>query len=683
MLDSNMRPNLRDRPPAGVEPDIPGQRELSELLRASEARIRLAADAGALGLWTWDPEADCVEPENDRAYEIFGLAPTGNALNASCLVSAYLHEDDVSTFERAAAATLDTGQPFFFQGRIYRRPDRELRWVELNGRLQAASNGRPALIVGTTADITARKQAEERERQAVTAAFAAAEASAKFRTFFEQGAGFAGVLALDGTVIEVNRFSLDASGFAREQIVGKKFWECGWWAEAPELVDLVRKGVARAVEGHLFRVETPYFLADGRQRIVDMTISPVLDDLGRVLFVAPTGIDISQRKQAEKDLQRLAEDLAEANRNKTEFLAVLAHELRNPLAPIRNGLEILRTAHAGDAITNKVGDMMARQIAHLVRLIDDLLDVARINSGKVTLKKTHVEIGAVINAALETTLPAIEAADHELTVQVHDDRTVLFADPSRLAQVIGNLLNNASKYTPRGGHIHLAAQVEEDQIVISVADNGMGISEEHLASIFGLFHQEDRNRDRADGGLGVGLSLVRRLVELHGGVVTADSQGPGRGSIFRVRLPVERQLPLGQMSEANQADGASARGLRVLIVDDNTDAAVTLSLLLQQRGHCTEVASDGHQALQVAESFRPGIIFLDLGMPVMNGYEVARKIRKIGGLDKVPCVALTGWGTEKDRTRSREAGICRHLTKPVSIDEIERALSELADNPPA
>ena len=519
--------------------DIPGQRELAELLRASEARMRLAADAGDLGLWTWDPAADCVELENDRAYEIFGLVPSDHPVNAACMVREYLHEEDVQTFERAAAATLTEGAPFFFQGRIYRHPDRDLHWVELNGRLQPASPTRPAQIIGTTADITSRKQAEARERRAVSAAFAAAEASAKFRTFFEQGAGFAGVLSLDGTVIEVNRFSLQASGFEREDVIGRKFWECDWWAPSPLLVAHVRDAVARAITGELVREETPYFIADGSERLVEMTIAPVTDDTGAMLFVAPTGVDITERKRAEQELARLAADLEEANRHKTEFLAILAHELRNPLAPLRNGVGLLRSACSDDPANLAIVDMMSRQISHLVHLTEDLLDIARINNGKVVLKKTQVKLSQVIRAAVEATLPAVEAAGHVLHVNVNDEIS-LDADPTRLAQIIGNLLNNAVKYTPPGGRIDLATQVEGDKAVVTIADNGAGIAPEHLTSIFRLFHQECRNRDRADGGLGVGLSLVRRLVELHGGSVTASSPGPGRGSTFSVRLPMRR-----------------------------------------------------------------------------------------------------------------------------------------------
>src|SRR5215468_9490550 len=305
--------------------DVPEQRELVELLRATEARIRLTAAAGALGLWTWDPEADCVTPENDRAYEIFGFPATGFQFPAACMVREHVHPDDVEAFERAAATTLQTATPFFFQGRIYRFPNRELRWIELNGRLQPARNGEPAKIVGVSADITLRKEAEERERDAVAAAVVAAEANAKFRTFFEQGAGVAGLLSLDGTVIEVNQLSLEACGFKREEVMGRKFWECPWWNLSGDLMEMVRAGVRTALEGRVFRRETPYFIAGGRERMVDMTISPVTDDAGRVFFVAPTGMDITDRKRSECELKRLATSLAAANRNQTEFLAVLAH----------------------------------------------------------------------------------------------------------------------------------------------------------------------------------------------------------------------------------------------------------------------------------------------------------------------------------------------------------------------
>lgn len=656
---------------------MPEQRELVELLRATEARIRLTAEAADLGLWTWDREADCVTPENDRAYEIFGFPATGFQFNAACMVSEHLHPDDVGAFERAAAVTLQTGEPFFFQGRIYRFPNRELRWIELNGRLQPARDGEPAKIVGTSADITLRKQAEEREQNAVAAAVVAAEASAKFRTFFEQGTSFAGLLSLDGTVIEVNRLSLEACGFRREEVIGRKFWECPWWNRSVDLMDMVRAGVREAIEGRVFRRETPYFVADGGERVVHMTISPVTDDAGSVLYVAPTGVDITDRKQSERELQRLAMNLAVANRHQTEFLAVLAHELRNPLAPIRNGLDLLRRANDKPAMIERVAGMMERQLAQLVRLIDDLLDIARITSGKVELKKTRVDLRRILATAIETTTPMIEAAGHELRFEPPNEALLIEADATRIAQVVSNLLNNAAKYTPAGGCIKLSARREGAEVVIAVADSGVGIAPEHLGSVFGMFTQVEHNKSRAEGGLGVGLSLVRHLVELHGGRVTAESAGLGKGSTFTVRLPLTLQHKARVGEPRSRSSDPRARKLRILIVDDNVDAAASLSLLLQASGHTTEFCRDGEHALSCAHSFQPDVVFLDIGMPVMDGYELARALRQLPGLHDVFCVALTGWGTDADRIRAREAGIDRHLTKPVEISEVETVLAEV------
>lgn len=672
--------NAQRRPPGAVL-DVPERRGAADQLRAGEARMRLAMEAGALGLWIWDAEADCVTLENDRAYEIFGLSPADEPVNAARLVSDYLHPDDVAAFERAAATTLETGAPFQFQGRIYRPPDRELRWLELTGRLQPSSEGRPRQILGTTADITVRKQAEERERRAVAEAVAAAEANAKFRTFFEQGSNFAGVMTLDGTVIEANRLCLDACGFSREEVIGKKFWECGWWSRSPALVEMVRTASAQAAEGRLFRQETPYFVADGSERVVDLVLSPVTDESGRVLFVAPTGTDITKRKRAEEELRRLAAGLAEANRNKTEFLATLAHELRNPLAPIRNGLQLMRLATDNPAMMARVRDMMERQIAQMVHLIDDLLDIARITSGKVELKKSRVELNRIVATAVETTLPMIEAVGHQLTVRMPEEPLLLNVDPARLAQVVSNLLNNAAKYTPTGGRIELSAHREGEQVIVAVADTGVGLPAESLSSVFEMFTQVGRNKDRAEGGLGVGLSLVRHLVELHGGTVTAESPGAGKGSTFTLRLPLVAEGGSRHCAAdfaTSGSGGTAARKFRVLIVDDNTDGAESLSLLLQVCGHTTHVADDGRQALAMAQAFRPEVVFLDIGMPGMNGYEVARALRKIPGLQDVLLVALTGWGAESDRAQAREAGFDRHLTKPVDLAGIESVLSEPA-----
>ena len=389
--------------------------------------------------------------------------------------------------------------------------------------------------------------------------------------------------------------------------------------------------------------------------------------------------DISARKQSESTLRRLADDLAEADRRKTEFLATLAHELRNPLAPIRNGLSVMRMSGDNPAAMAKVRDMMERQVGHMVHLIDDLLDIARISGGKLELKRQRTDLAAILASAVETSMPLIEAGKHAFTLDVPDAALPVDADATRIAQVVANLLNNAAKYTPPGGQITLSAQRDGVDAVITVRDSGVGIAADALAGVFEMFSQIGRTVDRSQGGLGIGLSLVRRLVEMHGGSVAATSAGANAGSIFTVRLPLAPEAVQAGPAPGEPAPALdnAAGGLKVLVVDDNVDAAVTLSMILEMSGYTAKVAHDGYEALAVAQAFGPRVAFLDIGMPGMSGYETARAIRATPGLEDIVLVALTGWGAESDRQRSNEAGFDHHLTKPVQLDVVEALLAGL------
>ena len=389
--------------------------------------------------------------------------------------------------------------------------------------------------------------------------------------------------------------------------------------------------------------------------------------------------DISVRKQSESTLRRLADDLAEADRRKTEFLATLAHELRNPLAPIRNGLSVMRLSGDNPAAMAKVRDMMERQVGHLVHLIDDLLDIARISGGKLELKCQRTDLASILASAVETSMPLIDAGEHALTLDVPDAALPVDADATRIAQVVANLLNNAAKYTPPGGQIALSARRDGLDAVITVRDSGVGIAADALAGVFEMFSQIGRTVDRSQGGLGIGLSLVRRLVEMHGGSVAASSAGTNAGSLFTVRLPLaaEAEQARAVPGEPAPALDNAAGGLKVLVVDDNVDAAVTLSMILEISGYTARVAHDGYEALAVAQVFGPRVAFLDIGMPGMSGYETARAIRATPGLEDIVLVALTGWGAESDRQRSNEAGFDHHLTKPVQLDVVEALLAGL------
>jgi PAS domain S-box-containing protein len=385
---------------------------------------------------------------------------------------------------------------------------------------------------------------------------------------------------------------------------------------------------------------------------------------------------VVERCWAHIERVRGAEALAEADRRKSEFLATLAHELRNPLAPIRNGLELLRLADAKPELQVNVRAMMERQVGHMVHLINDLLDIARVSSGKVVLQLGRLDVQSVVASAVETTLPLIEANGHRLEVGLPPDPLPVEGDAVRLSQVLGNLLSNAAKYTPPGGHIRVAARREDGQAVIEVQDSGIGIAAESLPEVFEMFTQVARSIDRSKGGLGIGLALVRHLVGLHGGSVVAASAGPGQGSCFTVRLPLAGPAAVQAQGahEAAQVKSPRQRSLRVLVADDNADAADTLSNVLRLAGHTVGVAYDGEQAVRLAAELRPQLAFLDIGMPRLDGYGTARALRALPGLEGVRLVALTGWGAEEDRQRARAAGFDEHMLKPALPEQVQAVI---------
>jgi PAS domain S-box-containing protein len=384
---------------------------------------------------------------------------------------------------------------------------------------------------------------------------------------------------------------------------------------------------------------------------------------------AGIGIDITGRKRHEQALQ-------DADRRKDEFLATLAHELRNPLAPIRNAAQILSHLGHADPTLTSATEIIARQVQHLTRLVDDLLDVSRITRGKVTLRKEPVDLATVVTQAIETSRPLIESHRHELTVSLPGEAIWVEADLTRLAQVIANLLTNAAKYTPEGGHIRLTVERDGDTAIVRVRDDGVGISGEMLTSIFDLFTQGDRSLARSEGGLGIGLTLVKRLVEMHGGSVIAYSDGPGRGSEFIVRLPTLPAAPSApaDTSKGGRSTSPSSSRRRILVVDDNVDAADSLAMLLGIGGHEVRTAHDGATAVEVAKAFQPEVVLLDIGLPGMDGYEVARQLRGQLEMEKTVLVAVTGYGQDEDRRRTQEAGFDEHLVMPVDPVDLERLL---------
>ena len=417
---------------------------------------------------------------------------------------------------------------------------------------------------------------------------------------------------------------------------------------------------------------------DGNPRYFLNNLTGILER-GRLTGAWGTQLDITERKQLEEELRRRAEELVSADRRKDQFLAMLAHELRNPLAPIRNSVELMRRAENLDPSFQASREMVERQVKHLARLVDDLLDVSRITHGNIRLRKEGVDLGLILERAVESNRPLIEARSHDLTVELPPQPVRLEADPTRLEQVFSNLLNNAAKYTMPGGHIWLTATLEGDEAVVRMQDTGIGVPPDVLGRVFEPFVQSDGSLARSEGGLGIGLTLVRSLVEMHGGSVEAHSAGLGQGSEFVVRLPARAAIPSERPGAPFEPLAATpARGVRVLVVEDNVDAAESLAALLRLWNHDVQVVHDGLAAIEAAREQRPEVVLLDIGLPGLDGYQVARRLREDLGLDHALLVAMTGYGQPEDRRRSREAGIQHHFVKPVEPDVLRSLLSAQA-----
>lgn len=386
-----------------------------------------------------------------------------------------------------------------------------------------------------------------------------------------------------------------------------------------------------------------------------------------------------ENKRLLLESQRYSQALKEADQRKDEFLATLAHELRNPLAPIRNGLSLLKKAGATPH-AEEIKMMMERQLVHLVRLIDDLLDVSRVSQGKIELKMQTITFQSALQAALEASRPLIEANKHTLNVAVPEEPIFISADLTRLAQILSNVLNNAAKYTPAGGKIELNVVTKENDLIISIKDNGMGIPQHMQPKIFDLFTQVENSLERSQGGLGIGLALVQRLVTMHGGTISVESAGAGKGSTFTLRLPTVPAPDTSETEKKSKMPGETVSAQRVLVVDDNVDSAKTTGWMLEMLGHTYRLAHDGEEALIAAREYRPAIVLLDIGLPKMNGYDVCRTLRKDPLFENTIFIAQTGWAQKKDRTDAQEAGFNYHLVKPVDFQKFSELIEGITDN---
>jgi PAS domain S-box-containing protein len=564
--------------------------------------------------------------------------------------------------ERARAAGTGIEQA---EGAILVAKDGSERPVDCRAAPIRDERGRISGSVLVFRDITARRQTEralargEEARTQLAAIVAASDDAIVSKS-------------LDGTIRSWNQGAERLFGYAADEAIGQSIDLIIPPERRPEERDIL----ARLRRGErIDHYETVRVARDGRRVDVSLTISPILDEAGRVIGASKVSRDITERKRTEQALR-------DADRRKDEFLATLAHELRNPLAPIRHSIEILKRAGADPARIQQSREIIERQLGHMVRLVDDLLDLSRITRDKLELRPARVELASVLHQALEACRPLAERHQQRIELVLPEEPVVLDADSVRLVQVFCNLVDNACKYSPPGGTIAITAARAGDEARVTVRDTGIGIPADKLEAVFDMFSQVDTTLERSRGGLGIGLTLVRRLVELHGGRIEARSEGAGLGSEFVVRLPVAPAAAARPVPDAAPRD-AGGRTRRILVVDDNHDSAESLSTLLRLSGHETWIAHDGVKALEIAEGERPEIILLDIGLPGLNGLDVCRRIREQPWGRHVVILAMTGWGQDEDRRRSSDAGFDGHLVKPVEPDLLLARVASFQPRQPA
>lgn len=628
-----------------------------------DAKIRLEATltAAEVATWAWDIQSNTVIADRNLK-KMFSL-PESTAQGAP--LEAYfdtIHPDDVEHMKSALERAIATGTNFECQYRV--QSDDGYRTVVARGKAQYDSAGNPITFPGVAVDITRQVNAERELNLSRD----------RYSSLIElMDNGFCLIEILfdqnnqpyDYLFLEVNRSFERQTGLVSP--TGKTAR-----ALVPNLEHSWVESYAQvAITGNSnrFQMHSP---AMGRS--FDIYASRLGDDNSNIVSLIFS--DITEQKIAENELRYQANTLAVSDRRKTEFLATLAHELRNPLAPLRTGLQLLQRAPQNVEQNKNVHQMMERQLAQMIHLVDDLLDIARISNGKIELKTKPAKLSDIVTSAVETSRPMIDSLNHQLVINMHNGSLIVNGDPMRLAQVLSNLLNNSAKYTPPGGSIELCSWDENADIFISVTDTGVGLSNEAIASVFEMFSQVGRSASQSQGGLGIGLSLVQQIIELHGGTVSATSRGPGLGSTFTVQLP--RSLVVAKKTHDSAPEPLSTAdhtNIRILVVDDNVDAANSLAALLNMAEYRTQVAANGEEAIAAAQTFLPHIAFLDLGLPGMDGYQLAQALKEIPELKDLRMVALTGWGGEEDRLKTKAAGFAEHLIKPTGFDAVQRAIN--------
>ncbi|MGQ9425613.1 PAS domain S-box protein [Gilvimarinus sp. F26214L] len=629
--------------------DITDRRRMEQALREREEQLRLALQGAQAGAWSIDVQSR-VTFWSQEFLKLYGFAPDQRPSFRDWIDR--VHPEDRQWVQQNFLSR-PTTEAFEYQQEFrILHPELGERWLLALGRVDRDEHGDARKISGINIDITERKTVERALR----------ESEERFRTLADNMSQLAWMADPNGWIFWYNSRWYEYTGSDLDNVRG---W--GWTRVLrPERAEQIAAAAREHWQSgepweHTFEVRS----ADGEYRWFLTRVTPIFRD-GQLIRWFGTNTDITE--------QRTAEDaLKEADRRKDEFLATLAHELRNPLAPLRNGLEVMRLAADNPQAMSEARAIMERQLAHMVHLINDLLDLSRISRGKVKLRKQVVPVSEVIDQAVESCRPLLEQAGHKLTVNLPSKAVFIDADPARMAQVFANLLNNASKFTGERGQIWITAEHSGETVLVRVRDTGIGIPPVLLDQVFDMFTQGDPV-EQAQGGLGIGLSLVKGLVEMHGGTVEAHSPGVNLGSEFVVHLPAMTEPQEQALSTGDQSTEPDSRR-HILVVDDNRDAASSMATMLELMGHETRTAHDGLEAVEAAGAFQPDLILLDLGMPRLNGYDAARRIRAQQWGRDILLVALTGWGQAEDRRRSQEAGFDAHLVKPVDLQALRELLN--------
>ncbi len=638
--------------------DVTERTERDDALRTSEERLRVALAATRLGTWEWNAATDAVICDH-RAAELYDLAPSA-PVSWQWMLEHRIHPDDrPETLARVAAAA--NGDGWYRATHRVVHQNGSVGWVQASGQMlfdRPETPRRVVRLVGTTEDVTVIKQAERALR----------ESEGRLRELIEALPLLAWTCEPGGACDYLSPQWVEYTGIGAARQLG-----LGWLEQVhPDDQDRVQTAWrASVVSGDPLAVEFRIRRRDGQYCWFDTRAVPIAGADGRIAKWLGINMNVDARKRAE-------ESLLDADRRKDEFLAMLSHELRNPLAPIRNSVALLRQARHPDPVSEHARDVIDRQVSHLTKLVDDLLDVSRITQGKVRLVKAPISLVTAIERAVEMTRPYLESRRIALTVALGPDPLPVDADLTRLVQSVGNLLHNAAKFTPEGGTIDLTAQAVGGEAVVRVNDHGVGIQADLLPHVFDLFTQGDHPLDRSQGGLGIGLTIVKAIVELHGGQVEATSPGPNEGSQFVIHLPlaVAPSATNGRESTERQANPG---GFKVLVVDDNRDGAESLALLLGLEGYDVRIARDGLAAIDTAIAFEPAIVILDIGLPGMDGYEVARQLRADSSTARVLLIALTGYGREQDKSRAIAAGFDHYLVKPVDPEQLQALIGGYRD----